>query len=147
METKILYDKLLIKADNIKTMVQESSAFEEYNAYHEDAKHDPELELYYILRDLVYQLKQKRIEMKITQKEVAEKMQTKQAAISRFEYFQSQPTIEFLFKYAKAIGEELKIEMNINDKPSCKITDIRNYPNNYKNMVSYSTISNENVGF
>lgn len=92
-----------------KTKITEKMVFEEYNFQLEEAKHDPELALFYILRDLVYLLKQKRIEKKITQKEVAEKMQTKLSAVSRFEYFQSHPTIDFLFKYAKAIGEELCI--------------------------------------
>ena len=144
MESKIKYDKLLIKADNIKTMVQENSAFEEYNFHHEEAKQDPDLEVYYLLRDLVYQLKQKRIEKKITQKEVAEQMQTKQAAISRFEYYQSQPTIEFLYKYTKAIGEELKI--NLIEKNNCKITYFGAYPNNFSPYSSFENIRNENIG-
>lgn len=50
-----------------------------------------------------------RAKKKITQKEMAKRMGTKQSAIARFESGDYNPTLEFLNKTAKALGTKLVI--------------------------------------
>ncbi len=54
---------------------------------------------------------EKRIEEGISQRELAQKIGTKQSAISRFEAGRCNPTIAFLQKIASAMGLELKISL------------------------------------
>ena len=55
---------------------------------------------------------QKRIELKMTQLELAIAVHTSQAAISAFESGASNPTIGFLFKLAHALEAELNIHLS-----------------------------------
>ena len=52
-----------------------------------------------------------RISQNLTQKELAERIGTKQSSISRFERGTYTPTFEFLQKIVKALGKELKISI------------------------------------
>jgi len=51
-----------------------------------------------------------RINSKMTQKQLAEKLNTKQSAISRFEKGLINPTIDYLNKLASAFGKKLVVE-------------------------------------
>ena len=51
-----------------------------------------------------------RIKSKMTQEQLAKKLDTKQSAISRFEKGMINPTIEFLNKIASAFGKKLVVE-------------------------------------
>lgn len=51
-----------------------------------------------------------RLEKNMTQKELAEKVETKQPAISRFERNMGNPTINFLSRVAYALGKKLVVE-------------------------------------
>ena len=53
----------------------------------------------------------KRIEMGLTQKELARKIGTKQSAISRLESGTYNPSISFLQKVGEALGAKLKISL------------------------------------
>lgn len=53
----------------------------------------------------------KRIEKGISQKDFAEKIGTKQSAISRFESGNYNPTLSFLQKVAEGLNTELKISL------------------------------------
>ena len=50
-----------------------------------------------------------RAKKKITQKEMARRMGTKQSAIARFESGDYNPTLEFLSKTAEALGKKLVV--------------------------------------
>lgn len=51
-----------------------------------------------------------RLKYKITQKQLAEKLDTKQSAISRLEKGMINPTVDFLNKLASAFGKKLVVE-------------------------------------
>lgn len=53
-----------------------------------------------------------RIKCGLTQAELAEKVGTKQSAISRFESGSYNPTIHFLYKIARALRVQLKITVS-----------------------------------
>lgn len=53
-----------------------------------------------------------RLQRKITQKELAVLMGTKQSAISRFESGTYNPSVGFLYKIAEALDAKLKISIN-----------------------------------
>ncbi|MDR0311772.1 MAG: helix-turn-helix transcriptional regulator [Acidobacteriota bacterium] len=52
-----------------------------------------------------------RLEQKITQAELAERADTKQSNISRFESGSYNPSVEFLQKIAGALGKNLEIRL------------------------------------
>ena len=51
-----------------------------------------------------------RIKNKMTQKELARRLKTKQSVISRVENAQTTPTVSFLRRFARAFGATLKID-------------------------------------
>lgn len=53
----------------------------------------------------------KRLKQGLTQKDLARKIGTKQAAISRLESGKSNPTVSFLRHVAKALDNDLKISL------------------------------------
>ncbi len=68
-----------------------------------------ELELLYKIQKEIIRL---RIEQGISQKELAERIGTKQSAISRLENGTYNPSIVFLNKIALALGKEVEIKFN-----------------------------------
>lgn len=76
---------------------------------------DPEVRRLYDDMEAEYQVISevigKRLEKKMSQKQLADKMGTKQSAISRLESGSSNPSINFLSKVAKALGGELQIKI------------------------------------
>ena len=58
---------------------------------------------------LISQLIKARIENGLTQKQLAEKIGTKQSAIARFESGNYNPTLEFLNKTAEALDKTIEI--------------------------------------
>lgn len=58
---------------------------------------------------IIDQLIEARIKNNLTQKEIAEKMGTKQSAIARLEGGRANPSIKFLQRFAAAIGKTLVI--------------------------------------
>lgn len=63
--------------------------------------------------NVIYEIKKQiikyRIENDLTQKELADKIGTKQSAISRLENDDYNPSVEFLDKVAKALDKKLEI--------------------------------------
>ncbi|MDI9483671.1 MAG: helix-turn-helix domain-containing protein [Bacillota bacterium] len=84
--------------DKVKEILfdQDSNLRDEYNALQP---------IYEIRRQLI----QYRIEQGLSQKELAEKVGTKQSAISRLESGEYNPSIAFLSKVAHALGKEIRI--------------------------------------
>ena len=54
----------------------------------------------------------KRLQYHITQKQLAERIGTRQSAISRFESGTYNPSVSFLYKIAEALDAKLKISIN-----------------------------------
>lgn len=76
---------------------------------------DPEVKKGYDALELefsiVEQVIQKRLDRGLSQKQLAEKIGTKQSAISRLEGGNIRPSIAFLEKVAKALGSKLQISI------------------------------------
>lgn len=76
---------------------------------------DPETKRLYDEMEAEYQVVseviRKRLEKKMSQKQLADRIGTKQSAISRLESGESNPSINFLSKVAKALGGELQIKI------------------------------------
>jgi len=76
---------------------------------------DPEVKKGYDALELEYsiiaQVIQKRLDRGLSQKQLAEKVGTKQSAISRLEGGNISPSIVFLEKIAKALGGKLQISI------------------------------------
>lgn len=74
---------------------------------------DPEIKAEYDSLEPEYELIKKiikaRTEINMTQKELAEKIGTKQSSIARLESGNYNPTIQFLQKVANALGKKLCI--------------------------------------
>lgn len=60
--------------------------------------------------DIIAQVIEERTIQKLTQKELAEKINTKQTCISRFENGNSNPSLEFLIKLAESLGKKLEVK-------------------------------------
>lgn len=74
---------------------------------------NPEVKLEYDNLGVIYDIKRQIIKLReeqgISQKELAEKIGTKQSAISRLENDDYNPSVEFLDKVAVALGKKLNI--------------------------------------
>lgn len=108
---KELRDMLQKRKQEMLELDKAGFQFEEYESYLPEAETDPELALYYLTRDLILEFKQLRREKGLTQADVAAKMGTKQAAVSRFENYGNTPSLEFAFKYAWALGVKLNVSV------------------------------------
>ena len=82
------------------------------NALKERMK-DPEFKMAYDALEVEFQIihvvLRKRIEQDMSQKELAEKIGSDQATISRLESGNLNPSIKFLKRVAKAVGGQLKV--------------------------------------
>lgn len=65
-----------------------------------------------ILYDIKKEIIRLRLSQGLSQKELAQKVGTRQSAISRLESGEYNPSIEFLSKVAHALGKELNIKFN-----------------------------------
>lgn len=87
---------------------------------HEDVKKEllkstevkEEYEKLKVLYDIKKEIIKLRLEKGLSQKDLAEKVGTRQSAISRLENGEYNPSIEFLNKVANALGKELHVKFN-----------------------------------
>jgi ribosome-binding protein aMBF1 (putative translation factor) len=87
---------------------------------HKDVKklltQSPEVKKEYENLETLYEIKKQiiklRLEQGLSQKELAEKVGTKQSAISRLENDDYNPSVEFLSKVANALGKKLEIRFH-----------------------------------
>lgn len=77
---------------------------------------DPEFKKGYDALEVEYsiitQILEKRLKKGLSQKQLAQKVGTKQSAISRLESGNSNPSIAFLEKVAKALGGKLQVSFS-----------------------------------
>ena len=77
---------------------------------------DPKVKTEYENLDVLYNIKSQIIKLReeqgISQKELAQKIGTKQSAISRLENDDYNPSVELLDKVAHALGKKLDIRFN-----------------------------------
>ncbi len=87
----------------------------EYSTFKKDSLKDPAVKAAYDEMETEYKIAamiiEKRIQEGLTQSELAKKAGTKQSAISRLESGNSNPSISFLKKVAKALHLRLVISM------------------------------------
>ncbi|NHZ87034.1 MAG: helix-turn-helix domain-containing protein [Planctomycetia bacterium] len=87
-----------------------------YNQYREKLMHDPEFKKAYDELGPVYELIRAiiryRIEHGISQKELADKIGTKQSSISRFESTAQMPSFSFIKKIVDALDLELEFHIH-----------------------------------
>ena len=69
------------------------------------------LEILRLRLSLIEQIVKKRLKKGLTQKQLAQKIGTKQSAIARLESGNANLSIDFLVKIAKALDSEVKIEI------------------------------------
>jgi len=101
---------MLIKRKNeMLKLIEEGYEFKQYNSDFPDMEQDIDLAYHHLVSNLIIELTDLREETGLTQAEVAAKMGTKQTAISRFERYNTKPTLEFINKYAWALGAKLLI--------------------------------------
>ncbi len=61
--------------------------------------------------DIIAQLINERAKQNLSQKELAEKIGTKQTSISRFENGNTNASLDFLIKIANSLGKKLEIKL------------------------------------
>ena len=88
-----------------------------WNEYKKKWEKDPEFQKAWEKTRLEYEvaraLIKARIEKKMTQKQLARKMKTKQSVISRVENAQTKPTLSFLQRLADALGGKLEVNLRV----------------------------------
>jgi ribosome-binding protein aMBF1 (putative translation factor) len=85
---------------------------------HEEAKKllltNPEVKREYDELEPIYEIRKQLIELRLqqglSQKELADRIGTKQSAISRLENGSYNPSIDFLSKLAHALGKEIQVK-------------------------------------
>lgn len=86
-----------------------------FSHFKKKALADPELKKAYddleLEFSIIQQVIRKRIEKGMTQKQLAQKMGTKQSAISRFERGSVNSSVAFLDKVARALGGKLQVSI------------------------------------
>lgn len=94
----------------MKIDTRKFTTFEEFMA---NAMKDPEFKIEYDKLQPEYELINKlieaRIKKKMTQKDIANRMGTKQSALARLESGNSNPTIKFIQKLATALGTDITL--------------------------------------
>lgn len=88
--------------DDFERFLEEQLKDPEFKKEWEDFQ--PELEL-------MKQVIGERMEQNISQRELADRMGTKQANISRLENGNANPSLDFLKRLAKALGKKLEIKL------------------------------------
>jgi transcriptional regulator with XRE-family HTH domain len=104
-------EELLKRKNEMMRLKEKEFQFDEYQDYLPEAKDDIRLATHYKFRDLILDFKDARIKQNLTQADIAAKIGTKQTAVSRFESYDTKPTITFLMKYAKALGKDMVIQL------------------------------------
>ena len=88
----------------------------DHNEVKKSLLESPEVKKEYDNLNGIYEVKKQiikyRIEQGLSQKELAEKIGTKQSAISRLENDDYNPSVKFLDKVANALGKKLEIRFH-----------------------------------
>lgn len=99
----------------IKMKNNKIKEFTTFREIHKEWMKDPEFKKAYDELDLEYALIRAildaRINKGITQKQLAEKIGTKQSSIARFESGNYNPTLAFVQKLAGALGAKIRVEV------------------------------------
>ena len=89
--------------------------FRDFNEIKKELLRDPEVKKEYDRLepkfDLIRSIIEKRIEKNISQEELADRMGTKQSALSRFESGNYNPSLAFMQKVAQALDSKLEIKI------------------------------------
>jgi ribosome-binding protein aMBF1 (putative translation factor) len=98
-----------------KEFKQKTKNMTTFDSVHRKWMKNPEFRKAYLALkpeyDLIRDSIRRRIKKEMTQKQLAEKLGTKQSAISRFEKGKGNPTVSFLKDVTEALGGTLKISV------------------------------------
>lgn len=85
-----------------------------FDDYLNEKLKDPEFRKIYerdkIKYDIISQTIAERNRQNLTQKDLADRMETKQASVSRFENGNVNPSLDFLIKLAESLGKKLEVK-------------------------------------
>ncbi len=81
----------------------------DFGVWEKEALKDPKLKAEYDKLQPQFAILRARIEKRLTQKELAQKIGTKQSVISRLESGRANPSVAFLKKLAEALNSHLEI--------------------------------------
>ena len=81
----------------------------DFEVWEQEALKDPKLRAEYDKLQPQFAILRARIEKRLTQKELAQKIGTKQSVISRLESGRANPSVAFLKKLAQALNSHLEI--------------------------------------
>ena len=81
----------------------------DFEVWEKEALKDPKLRAEYDKLQPQFAILRARIEKRLTQKELAQKIGTKQSVISRLESGRANPSVAFLKKLAQALNSHLEI--------------------------------------
>jgi len=99
---------MIYKTYNTNTM-----KYINFRDYHNEQMRDPEFKKAFdsleVEFQIIHDILRKRIEQDMSQKELAEKIGSDQATISRLEAGNFNPSIKFLKRVAEAVGGKLKV--------------------------------------
>ncbi|MEK7521640.1 MAG: helix-turn-helix transcriptional regulator [Patescibacteria group bacterium] len=84
----------------------------DFEIWEKEALKDPKLRVEYDKLQPQFAILRARIEKRLTQKELAQKIGTKQSVISRLESGRANPSLSFLKKLAQALNSHLEIRFN-----------------------------------
>ena len=82
----------------------------DFEVWEKEALKDPKLRAEYDKLQPQFAILRARIEKRLTQKELAKKIGTKQSVISRLESGRANPSVAFLKKLAQALNSRLEIK-------------------------------------
>lgn len=83
----------------------------DFETWEREVLRDPQFKAEYVKQQPEFVLIRARIEKGLTQKELADKIGTKQSVISRFESGRANPSLAFLQRLAKALDASLEITL------------------------------------
>ena len=94
-------------------MKTDISKFQTFEDFKRESLKDPEIKREYDKLgpefELINKIIEARIHKKLTQKDLADRMGTKQSALARLESGHSNPTIKFVQKLATALGTDITL--------------------------------------
>ncbi len=106
LNNSILKDRM----EKVKELQADAYEFEEAGSSEAHTSQNPELAFFFMVRDIIVDMTEIRLRKGITQIEMAKLLNKKQEAVSRFENYRGQPTLESIYEYANALGVDLEMK-------------------------------------
>ncbi len=102
--------ELIERSKKMERLHHAGTVFDEFGSYYRNHELEPDVKYAHMVTDLIADCWKARKVQGMTQQEIAEKMGTKQTAISRFENGNCTPSLNFLLRYTDALGMKIDIK-------------------------------------